>query len=155
MKGWEERKKAMAEVGQGIQKRKNSVLLGTDREGFERDVDLEQTVQNIATQSWPMALIIRSIMSQRTGQYLAWSANLGNKEKVYIWSYHHETRIYFSNFLESSNPPISILDPILSHSPLVALNSRRHVAATRPPWAMCGTSLLSFAEGDRKQWAKK
>ena len=42
MKGQEERKKAMADVGQGIQKRKNSVLFGTDREGFGRDVDLEQ-----------------------------------------------------------------------------------------------------------------
>ena len=32
----------MAEVRWGIQKRKNSVLLGTDR-GFERDVDLEHS----------------------------------------------------------------------------------------------------------------
>lgn len=55
---------------------------------------------------------------------------------------------------ESNNPPIYSLDSILSHPHLVALNSRRHFAPTRPPWAICGTSLLSFAEGDRKQWAK-
>ena len=41
----------MAEVGQGTQKREKSVLLRADREGFEGDVDLEQTVRNTATQS--------------------------------------------------------------------------------------------------------
>lgn len=75
MKGWEERKEAMAEVGQGTQNREKSVLLRADREGFEGDVDLEETVRNTATQSRPTVLIIQSIMSQRTGLYLAWSAD--------------------------------------------------------------------------------